>query len=81
MDPTDPLPEIPRDLQPGPCPAVRIVPITNPDHYDLWLDRDGDLAVDAARMGNEARFVNDYRGVPGRNGKKANAEFKPVIDS
>lgn len=32
--------------------------------YDLWLDRDGDVAVDAARAGNEARFVNDYRGVP-----------------
>jgi hypothetical protein len=32
--------------------------------YDLWLDRDADLAVDAARMGNEARFINDYRGVP-----------------
>ena len=34
--------------------------------YDLWLDRDGDVAVDAARVGNEARFVNDYRGVPPR---------------
>jgi xeroderma pigmentosum group C-complementing protein len=32
--------------------------------YDLWLDRDADLAVDAARAGNEARFINDYRGVP-----------------
>ncbi|KAK4201571.1 hypothetical protein QBC40DRAFT_324289 [Triangularia verruculosa] len=32
--------------------------------YDLWLDRDADVAVDAARCGNEARFVNDYRGVP-----------------
>ncbi|KAK4170604.1 hypothetical protein QBC36DRAFT_201075, partial [Triangularia setosa] len=32
--------------------------------YDLWLDREGDVAVDAARCGNEARFVNDYRGVP-----------------
>jgi xeroderma pigmentosum group C-complementing protein len=49
--------------------------------YDLWLDREGDLAVDAARMGNEARFVNDYRGVPGREGKKANAEFKVVWDT
>lgn len=33
--------------------------------YDLWLDREADLAVDAARAGNEARFINDYRGVPG----------------
>ncbi|KAL2019900.1 hypothetical protein VTK56DRAFT_9075 [Thermocarpiscus australiensis] len=124
-DPSDPLPEIPRDLKPGPCPAVRITPITDPNHpahgqaglfatrdlrpgelilpylgevhvgspapapapapssssssspdsydydydyaqsdYDLWLDRDADVAVDAARAGNEARFVNDYRGVP-----------------
>lgn len=29
-------------------------------------------------MGNEARFVNDYRGVPGRDGKRQNAEFKEV---
>ncbi|KAK4126879.1 hypothetical protein N657DRAFT_677596 [Parathielavia appendiculata] len=126
-DPSDPIPEIPRDLRPGPCPAVRITPITDPNHpahgqaglfatrdlapgelilpylgeihigtapfgdktegydyaksdYDLWLDRDADLAVDAARIGNEARFVNDYRGVPGRDGKKANAEFRVVWD-
>ncbi|KAH6617040.1 hypothetical protein F5144DRAFT_540852 [Chaetomium tenue] len=136
-DPSDPLPEIPRDLKPGPCPSVRITPITDPTHpahgqaglfatrdlapgalilpylgevhvgtapfgrpphnnssgggsgddydyagsdYDLWLDREGDLAVDAARAGNEARFVNDYRGVPGRGGRKANAEFRVVWD-
>ncbi|RKU44872.1 hypothetical protein DL546_007091 [Coniochaeta pulveracea] len=46
--------------------------------YDLWLDKSADVAVDAARMGNEARFVNDYRGVPGRDGKRQNAEFKEV---
>jgi nuclear pore complex protein Nup98-Nup96 len=39
--------------------------------YDLWLDRDKGLAVDAARAGNEARFVNDYRGVRPR----PNAQF------
>lgn len=44
--------------------------------YDLWLDRSGHVAVDAARMGNEARFVNDYRGVPGA--VRANAEFCEV---
>lgn len=44
--------------------------------YDLWLDHDADVAVDAARMGNEARFVNDYRGVPGRS--KPNAEFREI---
>lgn len=46
--------------------------------YDLWLDRGGDVAVDAARMGNEARFVNDYRGVPGA--ARPNAEFCEVWD-
>lgn len=46
--------------------------------YDLWLDRGGDVAVDAARMGNEARFVNDYRGVPGA--VRPNAEFCEAWD-
>jgi len=34
--------------------------------YDLSLDRElqGGVGIDARRMGNEARFVNDYRGVP-----------------
>ncbi|CAK7270271.1 hypothetical protein SEPCBS57363_004019 [Sporothrix epigloea] len=45
--------------------------------YDLWLDRDADVAVDAERCGNEARFINDYRGT----GKpRANAEFREVWD-
>ncbi|OAA42374.1 nucleoporin SONB [Beauveria brongniartii RCEF 3172] len=44
--------------------------------YDLWLDREADVAVDAATCGNEARFVNDYRGVgPAR----PNAEFRPAF--
>lgn len=48
---------------------------TAPDSdYDLWLDREADVAVDAARQGNEARFVNDYRGVR----ERANAEFSNV---
>ncbi|KAI7917187.1 hypothetical protein M9X92_007509 [Pyricularia oryzae] len=46
--------------------------------YDLWLSRDADVAVDAARCGNEARFVNDYRGVPGAS--RANSEFREVWD-
>lgn len=46
--------------------------------YDLWLDRSGNVAVDAAHMGNEARFVNDYRGVPGV--VRSNAEFCEVWD-
>ncbi|KAF2157002.1 hypothetical protein K461DRAFT_9137 [Myriangium duriaei CBS 260.36] len=40
--------------------------------YDLSLDRDLGLAIDAAQTGNEARFINDYRGVA----DAANAEFK-----
>lgn len=42
--------------------------------YDLWLDREAGVAVDAQRCGNEARFVNDYRGV----GSRPNAEFREV---
>ncbi|KAH7319721.1 hypothetical protein B0I35DRAFT_391633 [Stachybotrys elegans] len=42
--------------------------------YDLWLDRGADVAVDAAREGNEGRFVNDYRGVR----ERANAQFGNV---
>lgn len=41
--------------------------------YDLWLDKEADLAVDAVAEGNEGRFVNDYRGVR----ERANAEFSP----
>jgi len=48
--------------------------------YDLWLDRPAGVAVDAARAGNEARFVNDYRGVPGLLRRKPNAEFRVVWD-
>ena len=29
--------------------------------YDLSLDREAGLALDAARAGNEARFINDYQ--------------------
>jgi len=42
--------------------------------YDLALDREAGLAVDAARAGNEARFVNDYRGVR----ERPNAEFREI---
>ncbi|KAI0379000.1 hypothetical protein F5Y04DRAFT_138584 [Hypomontagnella monticulosa] len=45
--------------------------------YDLWLTREGALAVDAAKAGNEARFVNDYRGVRDR----PNAEFRECWDA
>ncbi|PFH58901.1 hypothetical protein XA68_13068 [Ophiocordyceps unilateralis] len=43
--------------------------------YDLWLDKEADLAVDAVAEGNEGRFVNDYRGVS----QRANAEFAPAF--
>ncbi|KAH8176864.1 SET domain-containing protein [Sarocladium implicatum] len=67
-----------RDLKPG----TFILPYLGRTHtsqttdptsdYDLWLDREADLAVDAAKSGNEARFVNDYRGGVR---EKPNAEF------
>ena len=34
--------------------------------YDLSLDRYSGLAIDAAIYGNEARFINDYRGIRDR---------------
>ena len=43
--------------------------------YDLALDRDNGLSVDAARSGNEARFANDYRGIA----EQANAEFRDCL--
>lgn len=33
--------------------------------YDLSLDSELGVGIDASKMGNEARMVNDYRGVPG----------------
>jgi hypothetical protein len=44
--------------------------------YDLSLDREAadGASVDASMCGNEARFINDYRGV--RDGP--NAEFRDV---
>lgn len=66
-----------RDLKPGTfilpyLGRVHTSKTTDPlSDYDLWLDKEQDLAVDAASCGNEGRFVNDYRGVRAR----ANAEF------
>ncbi len=45
--------------------------------YDLWLDRDADVAIDADRQGNEARFINDYRGT---GQPRPTAEFREVWD-
>jgi hypothetical protein len=41
--------------------------------YDLSLDRDLGVGIDATKMGNEARMINDYRGV---RDKGPNAEFR-----
>ncbi|KAF2807720.1 uncharacterized protein BDZ99DRAFT_63488 [Mytilinidion resinicola] len=43
--------------------------------YDLSLDRELGIGVDATRIGNEARFINDYRGV---GPPVPNAEFRGV---
>ena len=49
---------------------------TNPtSDYDLSLDRHLGVGIDAATSGNEARFINDYRGI---TDKGANAEFREV---
>ena len=40
--------------------------------YDLSLDREIGLSVDAARSGNESRFANDYRGIA----ERPNSEFR-----
>lgn len=76
-----------RALAPGSLivPYVGVVHSARPPYsaahersdYDLWLDRDAEVAVDAAAAGNEARFVNDYRGVRVR----PNAEFRECWDS
>ncbi|KAH6643930.1 hypothetical protein C7974DRAFT_9776 [Boeremia exigua] len=43
--------------------------------YDLSLDRESGIGVDASKMGNEARFINDYRGISAG----PNAEFRDVL--
>jgi len=40
--------------------------------YDLNLDKDIGLSVDAAHSGNESRCANDYRGIA----ERPNAEFR-----
>lgn len=50
-------------------------PHANSD-YDLSLDREMGIGIDADRKGNEARFINDYRGIA----EKPNAEFRELWD-
>jgi hypothetical protein len=42
--------------------------------YDLGVDASLGIGIDAQKMGNEARFINDYRGIA----ERPNAEFKDV---
>ncbi|KAI0446285.1 hypothetical protein F4803DRAFT_568304 [Xylaria telfairii] len=75
-----------RQLEPGTLilPYYGLVHSSLPPHcitydksdYDLWLNREAGVAVDAEKAGNEARFVNDYRGVRDR----PNAEFRQCWD-
>jgi hypothetical protein len=44
--------------------------------YDLSLDREMGIGIDADMWGNEARFINDYRGIA----ERPNAEFREVWD-
>lgn len=44
-------------------------------NYDLSLDREHGIGVDATNVGNEARFINDYRGVSAG----PNAEFRDIF--
>ncbi|KAJ3090933.1 hypothetical protein HK102_002184 [Quaeritorhiza haematococci] len=52
--------------------------------YDISLDAADGIAVDAARCGNEARFINDYRGVKVPGGSalvtRPNVEFGNRMD-
>ena len=44
-------------------------------NYDLSLDRELQIGVDATDMGNEARFINDYRGIC----EGPNVEFRDCL--
>ncbi|THW82734.1 hypothetical protein D6D17_09393 [Aureobasidium pullulans] len=48
---------------------------TDPEStYDISVDRELGLSQDAAKSGNEARFINDYRGID----ERPNAEFRDI---
>jgi hypothetical protein len=50
---------------------------TPPEESDYVLKFTNEYAIDAAKMGNEARMINDYRGIRPR----PNAEFVRYYDS
>jgi len=56
-------------------PATDVDPHAE-SNYDLSLDREQGIGIDADKKGNEARFINDYRGIA----EKPNAEFKEIWD-
>jgi len=56
-------------------PISNVDPHANSD-YDLSLDREQGIGIDAAKMGTEARFINDYRGIA----ERPNAEFREIWD-
>jgi SET domain-containing protein len=58
-----------------PDSSTNVDPHAN-SNYDLSLDREMRIGIDADKKGNEARFINDYRGIA----EKPNAEFKDVWD-
>lgn len=100
------------NYSPAPCPLVKIVAITDPQHpafgqhrlvaakklqpgqlllpyvgymsiephcsqtSDYIIRLSGDIALDAELAGNEARFINDFRGV----GDRPNCTFNTFID-
>lgn len=45
-------------------------------NYDLSLVRELGIGIDATHMGNEARFINDYRGI---REEGPNAEFRDTM--
>jgi nuclear pore complex protein Nup98-Nup96 len=55
------------------CPLPGLISPCATSDYDLaFLSRDLSLAIDSAKMGNEARFINDYHGIA----ETANAVFE-----
>ncbi|KAI0799281.1 hypothetical protein GGR55DRAFT_684136 [Xylaria sp. FL0064] len=76
-----------RHLEPGTLilPYYGLIHSSLPPHsvnhdesdYDLWLNKEANIAVDAEKAGNEARFVNDYRSIR----ERPNAEFTQCWDA
>lgn len=61
---------------PSSSPSAKTIDPHANSNYDLSLDRELGIGIDADKKGNEARFINDYRGVA----ERPNAEFKEIWD-